>query len=519
MIRALIVDDEVKICKLIQLLGHWDEYNVEIIGEYYSGEEAMEIILEQKPDIVITDIKMPGMNGLDIIKEATDKGIVSNYIIISGYQEFSYAKEAIQLGAIAYLLKPINEADLNSALAEICAKINDKNVTKEQMRSMEDRINNQAQTLRNQVVYSFVVDYPGNKQIEYPCFSHPYFSLAIFHFSYKDKDMIRHNDVLMPQFINASMSYLEMNDLQAGLYSFENEMYCLMNYSQAGASEALAHSLSDFLRSKYYSFINVSCGISLESSSPRENMVNQAERANIYRWIYGENSILTFVELKHPHLEAPQHEVDTKDLHKAVEMMDEKVFSNFWDGFTMYCTRNERKPYDIYYNLIYIYNTFTNEVRKMNISDNIPGVDAFRAIILKNSKIRMALYECKQYILSLLREISESKNMADSYYIREAKAYISDHYKEQIVLEDIATRLKIHPTYFSEVFKRETGVSFKEYVTDLRIQTAKDCLIKSPTATVSEVSELSGYTNPQYFCRIFKKIIGITPTQFRKLHC
>ena len=518
MIKALIVDDEVKICKLIRLLGHWSEFDIELIGESNNGEEAMAAMIAQKPDIVITDIKMPGISGLDMIKQATAMGVHSHYIIISGYQEFSYAKEAVQLGAVAYLLKPISEADLNSALADICGKIKDRNMEDEQKRLLEDRISYQAQTLRNAATDALVTDRPENKLTKYTCFSYPYFTLALFHFSYKDKDMIRHNDVLMPQFVGDSVSFLQMQNVQAGFYSVENEMYGLINYAQTGGSDEIVHALSDFLKSKYYSFIHVSCGVSMEGTTPERSMVNQAERAAIYRWIYGENSMMAYIELGRPLVDEKRPEVDAKNLHKAVELMDEKIMSIFWDGFIASCAYSEKKPYDVYCNLLYAYSAFAEAVEKTGADVELPGIDAFRAIILRNNKAILALYECKQFMLSWLRRVSETRNMADSYYIREAKAYIAEHCREPIVLEDIAGRIGISAVYFSEVFKRETGVSFKEYVTELRIRIAKDCLCKHPSMSISEVSDASGYDNVQYFCRVFKKTVGITPSQYRKLN-
>lgn len=119
MLNVIIVDDEVGIISLIKSLIDYTRFSIEVIGTAGNGEEALKLIREKHPNVVITDIKMSGMNGIELIKQAKNIDSEISFLIISGYQEFEYAQQAVKLGAVDYLIKPINGADLNYNLSEI----------------------------------------------------------------------------------------------------------------------------------------------------------------------------------------------------------------------------------------------------------------------------------------------------------------------------------------------------------------------------------------------------------------
>ena len=125
MYKAIIVDDEVKICQLIRCLGKWETFQIEIIECCQDGETALECIFRERPDIVLTDIRMPIYDGLEIIQNVRKEGLETAFIVISGYKQFEYARQALQYGVVDFLVKPINENDLNIALEKAITSIND----------------------------------------------------------------------------------------------------------------------------------------------------------------------------------------------------------------------------------------------------------------------------------------------------------------------------------------------------------------------------------------------------------
>lgn len=119
MIKTIIVDDEVWVCKLICNIVDWGSYGYEVVRQVYSGTEALEVIAAEKPDLVFTDIRMPGIDGLSLIREAGKINPGTKFVIISGYSDFEYAKTAIDLNVLGYLLKPVEPEDLSSLLMRL----------------------------------------------------------------------------------------------------------------------------------------------------------------------------------------------------------------------------------------------------------------------------------------------------------------------------------------------------------------------------------------------------------------
>ena len=122
MIGVLIADDEKNICLMIQKMIHWEDYGMEVIGIVHNGIEAMQMIETQRPQLVISDIRMPGYDGLALVKRTRELNLETDFIIISGYKQFEYAHTAINLGVENYLLKPIDQGELQKVLKKIAGK-------------------------------------------------------------------------------------------------------------------------------------------------------------------------------------------------------------------------------------------------------------------------------------------------------------------------------------------------------------------------------------------------------------
>lgn len=136
MFRAIIADDEIRICMLLQRLIDWESMGIEITGEYHDGRSALQAIYDQNPDIVISDIRMPGMDGLEIVKHCREMGLKCVFLLISGHAEFEYARMAIQYNVENYLLKPINKTEMEDNLNQIIAKLKkerEKDASREDM--------------------------------------------------------------------------------------------------------------------------------------------------------------------------------------------------------------------------------------------------------------------------------------------------------------------------------------------------------------------------------------------------
>ena len=160
MLKVVIVDDEKMICSLISQLLDWEELGAKIVGMAYTGTEALEMIQEQRPDIIISDIRMPGYDGLELIKRTKEAGIESEFIMISGFKQFEYAQNAMKYGVKYYLLKPIEEGKLTEIIKEIAENI----ACRKAQKNHEMRIEQELQETRDKMKKRFLTSILSNEE-------------------------------------------------------------------------------------------------------------------------------------------------------------------------------------------------------------------------------------------------------------------------------------------------------------------------------------------------------------------
>lgn len=518
MLKAVIIDDEKKVCTLVKLLGHWQELNIELAGEAYSGQTGFELIKEARPDIVITDIKMPDMTGLDLARKAIDEGIRSSFIIISGYQEFSYAKDALTLGAAAYLLKPISEDDLNETLREIVKKRKEDDARKIEKENLLDDVYRKGKLIRNEVLNKMISRKENYIDEETDIFPFDNYAGVVFHFGYKDRNSTGDYDLLMEQLKKAVVSQLDESGIIAGVYKDFNELVCLLNFEDTLDYEKILYDITWMIKNKYYSYTNVCVGMSGLYKTADAAMIKECTIAVTYRWLHREQALLKYTDISSKSVQPGFINYDLKSLHRSVELLDRKEFSYFWTGFAGCAKKYEFLPYELFVTLQNIYRDFSVHAKRYYTYMELPPESEFRKILLLSGRIYIAMQQSKLFLDDIFDQITERKSQMGSYHIREAKQYIQQNYDKQIMLEDVSNRLGIHPTYFSEMFKKETGINFKDYLTAIRISKAKELLIEQPGLPITDVAEMCGYIDQRYFARVFLKEVGITASQYRKLH-
>ena len=182
-ISVVIADDEERICRLITALGEWEALGMEVIGTAENGPAALKLLSEKTVDILITDIRMPGLNGIDLIEQAKSVSPATKYIIISGYAEFTYAQQAVHMGVEDYLLKPINQGQLNEALQKISGKLLGEEAREKELKHREELFRTRVSEVRSDLIKDLLMDpakrltfqdlaekYDFHSQGEYYCF-------------------------------------------------------------------------------------------------------------------------------------------------------------------------------------------------------------------------------------------------------------------------------------------------------------------------------------------------------------
>ena len=533
--KVIIVDDEMKICQLILHLVDWEAMHMEVVGIANDGKAAYESICRNRPDIVITDIRIPNYDGLELIRMCRERFPSLYFIIISGYSEFEFAKNAIQYGVEDYLLKPIKKKELEHALLRIAEKYESSRSSEEE----KDELRSIASTARDKVRQDFlnrVVGYslrthaearlePGEVNREYQCAFRPgLFTVAMFRLFAANGAAVREPT----EFLTAKLREIVCEEAAPCCKEllgtvFGSSVICLMNTDEDGlqAVEKKFHRVR--LATSNELFANLSPAIGVGTPYPSLNGVvescREAERALLNRFSSSDRYIFHFSDVKNSGM-AVSDLIDGKrreDLIAAQERMDVGAILAYVDSL-----QNRLAQYRYDSSLIYACILESIEILQFG-SKNYDVY--FQRFDLEEARRKMGgilTYDglfawLKQEIIGKYQEFASRKEIAEKKPIRQAKQFIYDNFAHGLTLESVSDHIGFNPTYFSSFFKKETGKNFSEYLTELRMKHAKHYLISSDRE-IADIAEAVGYSDVKYFSKLFKKSAGISPSEYRKLY-
>ncbi len=530
--RVLIVDDEFRIGMLIKKLIKWNELEMECMNVADNGETALHIIREEVPDIVITDIRMPKINGLDLICMTREISQKVKFIVVSGYKEFEYAHRALQYGVDDYLLKPINENELNEVLKKINNELTMRESQFTEKKEMQKKVSESKQIIKRDFLKNIIeqeeeVDINDNRvSLNGDIYRGIDIKLDYVDYNKSDKKQDR---ITIERVIVIVEEILKSVSEEVLICEKENlHLYCLFNYNYSNA-KLIKNSINDILSEIMEYLIGfeqyeVTIGVGKEKTefgeirfSIKESncAVENRIKAGTGRLIYVESvackecgaevkSKYALREYQDEYLAAIESYAKEK-----LEQSINQIYSYFMlhediDFSQCYSTANEL--IDIFFRYIDIHQEEFQEVKK-----HLRGScqHCYTITQLKN----LLKNELGGY-LEMSREAIEAESAKP---VRQARQYINEHYSEKIVLEDIAEIVSLNPVYFSVLFKKETGTNFSTYLVNVRLEKAKE-MLSSTNETIAAVGESVGYKDSRYFSQIFTKTVGVKPVLYRKLH-
>lgn len=538
MLKLIIADDELRVCQLIEKLVPWKEYGIEIAGVAYNGVDAYNQICKLKPDIVITDIRMPGYDGLELIKKTKEHEESISFIIVSGHRDFEYAQNAIKYGAEDYILKPIVKDELISIINKIIkkkdnheSKRNSEMMLKNELEKSKEIIRDQFGTNLIKSNCELVSDNIEKINSDYSLsFKQGEYQVLIFKFD------SAHLETIEKSYIENILTKTQEN-IRKKLRAFCEEsievingvrIVCVLNYN--ASSEQIKRDLQELFEqvqnftSSYGDYqITMSVGNAVDSLEKLHLSYKNAVLADKYRIIKGTNRIINFSDynFKPTNKQSISFIEVEKVLSNPVEQFNiDDILKNIENLFSNYIQLNdENSPNEIFVLSESIIDFIMTSIEKIGFTEH--NHQAIKDEIVQYLDDAVSVAGIKKLLKEKLKEylssISESRKMQEYKPIRIAKQYISEKYMEQISLEDIAELVALNPVYFSVIFKKETGINFKDYVINYRIEIAKE-LLKTTNNSVQQISGMVGYNDPRYFSKLFSKIVGIKPTRYKKLY-
>jgi len=495
MVRLILADDEPIITRGIQKLIDFPALGAKVVGEYEDGKSAMDGILRLKPDLALLDISMPGMGGIEVLKKIRELALATKVIFVSGFQDFEYAKAAIKYGAVDYLLKPVIKDELLKAIEKATDDIRGEMKTVQQSDGEEQDAYEKCSKL--------------GKKGYIPVIAEVLFEDAM---SEQSAKLIRFS-------FNSFLSeYLESQNLGI-VFSKDGNTVLVLNGIDENEAEIILRTLRDeaeaFLNKKLFFVV----GEYVEEMSEIPAAYRQCHLYLCYDY-FADHITGGIIRVKDAQKTGESYVSEYDEIEKKI--IASVVSMNATD-LHLYCNKMTK--------LIYKMSAGKREDACFYICSVVHHVDERVREILGDSKQRSmsellnAARSCGSYreltdvffdyLEGDFRALAEMAENSDKNVMNAARAYINEHYAENVNLSILAKVVHMNPYYFSAFFKKNCGINFKDYVSKIRVEHAIPLLV-STDKKIYEIATSIGFSDARTFSDAFQKIYRETPNEYRK---
>ena len=543
MLKIFLAEDEVVVRETIKRMIPWEELGFELVGEAADGEMALPLLLRQQPDLLITDIKMPFMDGLTLARLAKKEIPGLKVVILSGYDDFNYAKQAIGIGVEDYLLKPITKNALIERLSEIRSRYEHEKTQKEYyekfQREMQAYEKNSSRDFFEALVggsMDMMEVYKRAEKLGLDIVAEAY-NVLIFTMNC-DEDFSGQRDEYS-SWEAESLELLEnffAGHSSAMLFRSNIFSYGVLLKGQRETIEENTRACVDEIR-KILSrqdgrrewFLAV--GQSVERLSQIQKSYHTASRAFSQRYLYDEN-ILYYDEMET--MEHPGGQAETEDnayLQKVdVNALNPAILQKFLSNGLQEETENFVKDYFyaigqepmeslVFRNYVILNVRFSviSFIKGLGCDTNeMESADTEEVLAESGKNMESAIAYAKKMISQAIEIRDQNSGNKNRSILKTAVDFIDSHYMEEdISLNTVANVANVSSNHFSALFSQNMGQTFIEYLTSLRMNKAKE-LLRCTGMRSSEIAGEIGYKDAHYFSYLFKKTQGMTPSDYRK---
>lgn len=513
LLKAILIDDEPIILEGLQKIIDWKALGFEIVATAQDGIEGLEKIEKFKPEVALIDIRIPGIDGLALISRLKEGGVNTKIIILSGYSEFEYAKEAIELGVESYLLKPVDPYLLQQKLEKVKQKISQEMELQKIMHATQE-------LGLEKVIEKLLLGTFDSHEIEY------------FNSFYKLSLPWKKYQVAIVTFCNKR----NQKFIEDKVFYFKSEVDGFLKRNKCGYSTVVNNNICILFKNFWYPFNSKSINIlkeNLMKIAESQVIISIGSEVNDYnlikksfqeasgllekRFLLGYKGIIYIGECN-------EYEKNRKNEFNDKEYIEKLTLAIVLNGFDSINQILEEKAENL------LYSDMSEEDIKINFSNFYietlykllqndlykPAVEKYLSQdVLKNLYMQPTLTELKSlikfYFISLADEIS--KINPESFKAKIAE-FIEKNYFADIKLETIANTFGYNSSYFSKLFKKVFGENFTVYLDKVRIEKAKAFLKEG--YKVCETCKKVGFEDVDYFCSKFKKYVGLSPKEYKE---
>lgn len=519
MLKLLIVDDEMLICKMIEKFIDWESIDIQIIGIANDGLEAYDQYILHKPDIILTDIKMPLCDGIKFSKRVRVLDENVEFIIMSAFADFEYAQSAIKLGCVEYVLKPLDEDELEKIMIGLISKIKKNYKDKKMIQNTKSQRNQQLlykhmqKGNSNQITTDLITDININFD--------DYFLISINLLSeninqYMDISNLKEEQIHL---MRDKITQLSEKYGQCYLFDFDNSSWVLIisGVNMKGIVDFALEIVQYFLMT-YNITISVCFSDRTSYLSNLPETYTKLTKLNRYNFYIDSTNILGY-----------GYNCSIEEFNKLSLIDTQKdIIKNIKEGNRIQAvlllksilkTSKNINPlyldeiYEICYEIIIlIKKCMTDYYVALEDSEEITNI-SYDTLLKYNNIDKLNAFMSE--VVIRVSELFMNGPVIGNKIIERSIKYMEENYDKKLSLNDISEYMAMSKNYFCYIFKKETGKNLWTYLTEIRMDKAKK-LIDNTNLKTYEIAYQLGYENPNYFSKIFKKTFNMTPSEYKK---
>lgn len=526
---VLLVDDEEEVIQVIMKKLNWEGLGFSVIGYANNGAKALEMVEEFQPDVVMTDIKMPYMDGLELCSRIKTEYPATKILLFTGFDEFEYAKEAVHLEVEEYILKPVNAVELTNVFTQMKIKLDQEISEKRNVEILQKyymdslpllRANFYATLIEGKIHEEKVEKYLKDYQIT---FTGSFFCCLVVHTSSRHvpKEM---NPLLLSTSVQKQVKERIGEKWGAKCFSYLEDTVLI---AELGSESEISELTDECDRFCKYAFRIIGAAVTVGIGTVCKTILDlpqsyiSAREAVSYRAIYGTTKAINIREI------APREAVridvsgeeELANLFKMIRLGSEQKIDEAVGRYLSCISVQDKSLQQHHIDVMELVSKLycflvNNGMEAEELAGDMREVYT-RLLELEPEALRKWLLRVS---MAFRENLISARSRSTRSFVSRAKEFVHNHYNDQeLSLDSICEMLGVSNSYFSTVFKKETGHSFIGYLTEYRMEQASRMLIETDEKSYI-IAKKAGYSDPNYFSYVFKRQYGVSPSKYRTEH-
>lgn len=528
-LKVIIVDDEYLIRNLIRMKVNWEEVNMKMVGEAGNAEQALELVDELEPDIIFTDICMPAMDGIELSRRIVEKYPHIKIIIVTGYDDFEYARSSIKLGISDFILKPINSFELMQTLSKLRNIIGSERNREIEYNQLKKQVEESLPILREKFLNELLLEQLTFEEIISKC---NYFKINInpncdifqialmeVNNSIKNEKKEENKILISMQCFNIIQNFFSEDKYVSVFFDNGRRISILLNNEKTDLIESC-----ELLKKKILDRLecSVSFGVGMKKGEIQNIRFSykEAMEAVNHKVIVGKNQVTSYADIHvGENILFNRDEDKMKRLNlfinagakkNALEIL-EQIFTTSASDYLEAMEKMRSEALDV----LFVCQRIASE-QKINLVDIWKSHEKINGLILNADnlpELKQCMKECVENITGLMQK---SNDVKANTFIEDVKEYLNNNINNQeLSLSSVAKEFFISPGHLGRLFKQQTSQTFIEYLTSIRIKKVQKLLLET-NLNGTQISERVGISDSHYLSILFKKHTGICINDFKK---